>query len=129
MRLRLTAGDSSIFLPRPPAQFRSRDFPFPREFHLLFSSSFSSTSAPSFFCFFLLLLLPLPYANRNTELKEKVKVSKVKWLEGYPKHWRTGEESPHVNFPSPRADLLALHHVCSMPFTTLSFDIWPTAIA
>ena len=51
---------------------------------------------------------------------------KYKWLEGYPQHWLTGEESPlfvAANFPSPWADLLALHHVCSMSFTTLPFDL------
>ena len=47
-------------------------------------------------------------------------------MEGYPQHWRTGEESPlfvAANFPSLQADLLALHKVCSMPFTTLPFDL------
>ena len=34
-----------------------------------------------------------------------------------------------AKFPPPRADVMALHHVCSMPFTTFPFDIWPTAIA
>ena len=37
-------------------------------------------------------------------------------------YWRGVAAFAAANFPSPRADLLALHHVCSMPFTTLPFD-------
>ena len=59
---------------------------------------------------------------------------KYKWLEGYPQHWRTGEELPLfavANFPSPQADLLALHHICSIVLCLLPPSLltyWPTAI-
>ena len=36
--------------------------------------------------------------------------------------WR-GVAAFAANFPSPRADLLALHHVCSMPLLLLSQDL------
>ena len=37
-------------------------------------------------------------------------------------YWR-GVAAFAANFPSPRANLLALHLICSMPFATLSFDL------
>ena len=50
---------------------------------------------------------------------------KVKWSKGYPQHWHAGEGSMHISneLSITRADLLALHHICSMPFTTLPFDL------
>ena len=53
----------------------------------------------------------------------KIKGKVVGGLSPALEYWRKVATFAASNFPSPRADWLALHHVCSIPFTTLSFNL------
>ena len=57
--------------------------------------------------------------------------SKVKWLEGYPQHWRAGEESPHLqrifHLPEQTCWSYTTSVLCLYSFSQKTY--WPTAIS
>ena len=103
--------------------------PFPFK-HCKLSRSFSSFSLslahthtfPA--CLAVLLFSSLQLYRYTAKVK-------VKWLEGYPQHWRAGEESPHLqrifHLPEQTCWLYTTSVLCL--YSSSHKTYWPTAIS